>query len=98
VGEAITFYTEEDFVQLKSIANVMKQSGCKDIPEWVMTSLGKGRKDKKKERETKPIQRDDILQKPGTKPKSKKKKGKKGKKEITATSVEAEENVEENEE
>jgi superfamily II DNA/RNA helicase len=36
-GEAITLYTEDDFEQLKSIANVMKNSGCKDIPEWIFT-------------------------------------------------------------
>lgn len=40
-GQAITFYTEADYVLLRSIANVMQQSGCKDIPEWILGSLDK---------------------------------------------------------
>jgi len=45
-GEAITFFTESDFDHLRTIANVMKLSGC-DIPDW-MLSLKKNndRKDK----------------------------------------------------
>ena len=97
VGEAITFYTEEDFVQLRSIANVMKQSGCQNVPEWVLTSLSKGRKDKRKERETKPIQRDAILEKPWEKKKKNLKKNnkKQQKKQITEGKKEEEEVVEE---
>jgi hypothetical protein len=41
VGEAITFYTQDDFEQLRSIANVMKASGCEDLPEWIFTALSK---------------------------------------------------------
>lgn len=35
-GRAITFFTEADFDGLRTIANVMKLSGCM-IPEWMLT-------------------------------------------------------------
>jgi ATP-dependent RNA helicase DDX52/ROK1 len=35
-GKAITLFTEADFDNLRTIANVMKQSGC-DVPEWMLT-------------------------------------------------------------
>ena len=34
-GKAITFFTELDFDNLRTIANVMKQSGCK-VEEWML--------------------------------------------------------------
>mmetsp|Transcript_12766 Transcript_12766/g.18132 ORF Transcript_12766/g.18132 Transcript_12766/m.18132 type:complete len:214 (-) Transcript_12766:963-1604(-) len=34
-GKAITLFTEADFDNLRTIANVMKQSGC-DVPEWML--------------------------------------------------------------
>ena len=34
LGRAITFFTE-DVVNLRSIANVMRASGC-DIPQWML--------------------------------------------------------------
>jgi ATP-dependent RNA helicase DDX52/ROK1 len=34
-GEAITFFTENDSENLRSIANVMRQSGC-DIPQFML--------------------------------------------------------------
>mmetsp|Transcript_20824 Transcript_20824/g.62111 ORF Transcript_20824/g.62111 Transcript_20824/m.62111 type:complete len:521 (+) Transcript_20824:60-1622(+) len=33
-GSAVTFFTEKDGGSLRSIANVMKSSGC-DVPEWM---------------------------------------------------------------
>ena len=42
-GKAITLFTEDDFDQLRSIANVMKQSGC-DVPEWMLTLKKKAKK------------------------------------------------------
>ena len=77
-GEAITFYTEEDFVQMRSIANVMKESGCNDIPEWVFTTLNKPRKDTKKKLEKRPVQRKDIYAQPFKKGQQNKNKGNKG--------------------
>ena len=35
IGKAVTFYTDDDLVYLKSIANVMKEAGC-DIPEFML--------------------------------------------------------------
>lgn len=40
-GHAVTFFTEDDMAYLRSIANVMKLSGC-DVPDW-MLSLKKAR-------------------------------------------------------
>ncbi len=52
-GRAITFFTEADFDGLRTIANVMKLSGCV-IPEWMLTikrqshTPGGGKKRKRK--------------------------------------------------
>lgn len=35
-GEAITFYTEEDFPYLRNIANVITSSGG-EVPSWIMS-------------------------------------------------------------
>ncbi|CAK1551370.1 unnamed protein product [Leptosia nina] len=35
-GRAITFFTQDDVVNLRSIASVMKQSGC-EVPEYMLT-------------------------------------------------------------
>jgi superfamily II DNA/RNA helicase len=35
-GEAITFFTEEDIPNMRSIVNVMKLSGC-EVPAWLLT-------------------------------------------------------------
>ena len=35
-GKAITLFTEADFENLRTIANIMKQSGC-EVPEWMLT-------------------------------------------------------------
>ncbi|CAM8911422.1 unnamed protein product [Rhodiola kirilowii] len=35
-GEAITFYTEEDFPYLRNIANVIVSSGG-EVPSWIMS-------------------------------------------------------------
>ena len=45
-GKAITFFTEADFENLRTIANVMKQSGC-HVDEW-MLQLKKGKNTGKK--------------------------------------------------
>ena len=41
-GKAITLFTEADFDNLRTIANVMKQSGCK-VEDW-MLQLKKGKR------------------------------------------------------
>lgn len=44
-GEAVTLYTEQDMPMLRSLANVMKLSGC-DVPEWMlkMKALSRSRR------------------------------------------------------
>jgi ATP-dependent RNA helicase DDX52/ROK1 len=34
-GTAVTFFTESDINNLRSIANVMRLSGC-DVPDWML--------------------------------------------------------------
>jgi len=34
-GRAVTFFTEKDIPNLRSIANVMRLSGC-DVPDWML--------------------------------------------------------------
>jgi len=57
-GKAITFFTENDFPALRSIANIMKLSGC-DVPEWQLKMRKEGRQEKK-EREKYGVRRDDA--------------------------------------
>jgi len=57
-GESITFYTEDDVEMIRTIANVMKASGC-EVPEWIM-KLKPPSKNKKKERAKRPIARAEI--------------------------------------
>ncbi|GAV68870.1 DEAD domain-containing protein/Helicase_C domain-containing protein [Cephalotus follicularis] len=56
IGEAITFYTEDDIPYLRNIANVMSASGC-EVPSWIM-ALHKQKWKKHRPR------RDSILTKP----------------------------------
>lgn len=35
-GEAVTFFTEDDMIYLRTIANVMKLSGC-EVPDWMLS-------------------------------------------------------------
>jgi len=57
-GEAITYFTTDDAPYLKTIVNVMRESGC-DVPEW-MLSLKNTSKKFKKTLKQQPIQRKSI--------------------------------------
>jgi hypothetical protein len=46
-GEAVTFFTEEDSGQLRSIANLVREAGG-EVPEWMVQM--KRDKDKKRRR------------------------------------------------
>ena len=48
-GRAITLFTEADFENLRTIANVMKQSGC-EVQEWMLKLKRNQRRDKKNPR------------------------------------------------
>ncbi|OLL26460.1 ATP-dependent RNA helicase ROK1 [Neolecta irregularis DAH-3] len=57
-GEAVTFVTKADSEHLRSIANVMKQSGCK-VSNW-MLKLPKPSKNTKKKLKKRPVTREII--------------------------------------
>ena len=57
-GEAITYFTKEDAPYLKTIVNVMKESGC-DVPEWMLSMKNPSKKEKKLLKQ-KPIDRKSI--------------------------------------
>jgi ATP-dependent RNA helicase DDX52/ROK1 len=58
-GRAITFFTESDFDNLRTIANVMRLSGC-DVPEWMLhlkrqSKSSGGQKKKRDDIDTTPV-------------------------------------------
>ena len=57
-GKAITYFTKDDAPYLKSVVNVMRQSGC-EVPEW-MLKLPKPSKMMKKKLRQAPVQRQDV--------------------------------------
>lgn len=57
-GKAITFFTQQDTVNLRSIATVMRDSGC-EVPDY-MLSMKKHNKKEKRELERRAPQRDTI--------------------------------------
>ncbi|RIA95792.1 P-loop containing nucleoside triphosphate hydrolase protein [Glomus cerebriforme] len=57
-GDAVTYYTKDDAPYLKSIVNVMKESGC-EIPDW-MLQLKNPSKESKQQLRKKPIERKTI--------------------------------------
>eukprot|EP00947_MAST-08B_sp_MAST-8B-sp1_P006093 g6093.t1 len=57
-GEAITLFTEDDMVLLRSIANVMRVSGC-EVPDW-MLKIKKLSSSRKKDLDKAPPKRADI--------------------------------------
>ncbi|XP_022085857.1 probable ATP-dependent RNA helicase DDX52 [Acanthaster planci] len=57
-GKAVTFFTEDDTVHLRSIANVMRNAGC-PVPDY-MLQLKKLTKVKRKKLEKKPVKRDTV--------------------------------------
>lgn len=56
-GRAITFFTESDFDNLRTIANVMRLSGC-DVPDWMLTMKKKQQRGGKDDH--RPARRGDI--------------------------------------
>ncbi|CAG8460372.1 5947_t:CDS:10, partial [Cetraspora pellucida] len=57
-GEAITYYTKDDTPYLKSIVNVMKDSGC-EVPNWMLELKNPSKESKQKLRK-RPIKRKTI--------------------------------------
>mmetsp|Transcript_75373 Transcript_75373/g.125658 ORF Transcript_75373/g.125658 Transcript_75373/m.125658 type:complete len:576 (+) Transcript_75373:49-1776(+) len=67
-GQAVTLFTEEDADQLRSIANVMKASGC-EVPAW-MLKLKPMRKDDRRRRSIAPRSRKSISKRAHESPRS----------------------------
>ncbi|GMG19041.1 unnamed protein product [Ambrosiozyma monospora] len=64
-GSAVTFYTKEDVNLIKSVVNVMKQSGSTEgLAQW-MNDLSKLSKNEKKNLKRKPMERKQISTVPG---------------------------------
>jgi ATP-dependent RNA helicase DDX52/ROK1 len=61
-GKAITFFTLEDTINLRSIAHVLKESGC-EVPPYMLTMKKKSKKERKKLEKAAP-KRDDINTRP----------------------------------
>ncbi|KAJ3663059.1 hypothetical protein Zmor_007368 [Zophobas morio] len=61
-GKAITFFTIEDTVNLRSIAHVLKDSGC-EVPSYMLTMKKKPKKERKKLEKAAP-KRDEINPRP----------------------------------
>ncbi|KAF9586763.1 RNA-dependent ATPase rok1 [Lunasporangiospora selenospora] len=57
-GEAVTYFTNDDQTYLKSIVNVMRESGC-EVPDW-MLAMKKPSKNEKSNLRKKPLQRATI--------------------------------------
>lgn len=57
-GQAVTYFTKEDVVYLKSIVNVMRESGC-SVPEWMLT-LKNPTQNMKKNLKQRPLKRKHI--------------------------------------
>lgn len=58
MGEAVTYYTKDDLQYLKSIVNVMRESGC-EVPDW-MLHLKNPTRLQKKELKWKAVERETI--------------------------------------
>lgn len=57
-GKAITYFTQDDKPKLRSIANILRNSGCK-VPEYMLTIKKQSKKVRRKLEKTIP-KRDDI--------------------------------------
>ncbi|KAI9230335.1 MAG: P-loop containing nucleoside triphosphate hydrolase protein [Piptocephalis tieghemiana] len=57
-GKAVTFFTKDDAEYLKSVVNVMRESGC-TVPEW-MLKLKKPSQNARNKMKKRPIARKDI--------------------------------------
>lgn len=60
-GRAITYFTQDDKLKLRSIANIMQNSGCK-VPEYMLTMKKSSKKVRRKLEKT-ATKREDIVAK-----------------------------------
>jgi len=57
-GKALTFFTNEDKLLVRKLADLLKQSNC-EVPEWIFT-VEKGTKREMQQLVSRPIQREDL--------------------------------------
>lgn len=62
-GKAITYFTQEDKPKLRSIANIMQQSGCK-VPEYMLTIKKQSKKVRRRLEKTVPKRADIAIKNP----------------------------------
>lgn len=62
-GKAVTFFTEDDTVNLRSIAHVLQESGC-EVPEYMLT-MKKASKSARRKLESRAPKRESICSVPG---------------------------------
>ncbi|SPO30268.1 probable ROK1 - ATP-dependent RNA helicase [Ustilago trichophora] len=56
-GRAITYFTKEDAGHLKTVVNVMRQSGC-EVPEWMLELKNPNKKERKRLKQRAPERRE----------------------------------------
>ncbi len=56
-GRAITYFTKDDAAYLKTVVNVMRQSGC-EVPEWMLQLKAPNKKERKKLKAKAPERKD----------------------------------------
>lgn len=62
-GKAITYFTQDDKLKLRSVANILRNSGCK-VPEYMLTIKKQSKKVRRKLEKTVPNRADIAVQNP----------------------------------
>lgn len=57
-GEAVTFYTKDDKIMLRKLADLLKVSGC-DVPDWIFT-INKPSKQAMSQLSKRPVERESL--------------------------------------
>lgn len=63
-GRAITLFTRDDAIFLRSIVNVMRNSGC-EVPPWMLSLPAPSQNEKKRMRK-RPVERKDVSKTAGS--------------------------------
>lgn len=69
-GKAITYFTQDDKPKLRSIANILRNSGCK-VPEYMLTIKKQSKKVRRQLEKTVPKRADIAIENPTLKKKGK---------------------------
>lgn len=78
-GKAITYFTQDDKPRLRSIANILRNSGCK-VPDYMLTLKKRSKKVRREMEKTVPNREDIAVKNPKQNRMQKKTNGKFGKK------------------